>query len=415
MLCCNLVFLHAVVVEPPASKKDSTQLITVDSSINTPLEFTNSLENLSHDWLMQSVSYSECDTLMPPVQVSDSLVKLRLSKMYCVMEMPYNDYIRSFIDLYTVKKRKQLGFMLGLKDYYFPIFERALEANKLPLELKYLPVIESALRPNALSRVGAAGLWQFMISTGRMYGLEINSLIDERLDPIKSTMAAALFLKDLYSIYGDWNLVIAAYNCGPGNVNKAVRRAGGVKDYWTIYPYLPTETRGYVPIFIAANYAMNYASEHQVCKLKPVFPLAVDTVTINRRIHLDQIAAVLDIPVETLQILNPQFKRKIVPGDIKPYSIALPMNRSGDFIVMMDSISAYKSDSLIQERRIEVDLARKDMKSTSNGSVIYHKVRSGQNLSSIADKYGVKVTEIKRWNGLRSTRIKVGQRLKICK
>lgn len=394
-------------------KTDTSHYEIVDSTIAAPAEFANSLENLASDWLLNTIDFHDCDSINSPEIVPDSVVKLRLSQMHCVMEMPYNSYIRSFVDLYTVKKRKQLGYMLGMKDYYFPIFERALEANQLPLELKYLPVIESALRPTAYSRVGAAGLWQFMISTGRMYGLEINSLIDERLDPIKSTYAAAHFLKDLYSIYGDWNLVIAAYNCGPGNVNKAIRRAGGSKDYWTIYPYLPKETRGYVPIFVAANYAMHYAKEHDVCKLEPQFPIAVDTIVVNHRIHLEQVAGVLDIPVEILQILNPHYKRKIVPGDIKPYAIALPMNKSGEFISLLDSIVVFKRDSLITERRLEVDLARKDLSTSYAGKVIYHKVRSGQNLGIIAKKYGVTVANIKKWNRLRSNMIKVGQRLKI--
>lgn len=399
-------------VAPPV--KDTVKN-PIDSTISVPDEFSNSLESLASDWLMRTIDTRECDSVSFPTNIPDSIIKLRLSKMHCVMEMPYNDYIRSFVDLYTVRKRKQLGYMLGMKDYYFPIFERNLEAGKLPLELKYLPVIESALRPTALSRVGAAGLWQFMISTGRMYGLEINSLIDERLDPIKSTHAAVKFLSDLYSIYGDWNLVIAAYNCGPGNVNKAIKRAGGSKDYWTIYPYLPKETRGYVPIFIAANYAMHYAEDHGVCKLEPEIPLAVDTIVVNRRIHLEQVAGVLDIPVDVLQLLNPQYKRKVVPGDIKPYSIALPMKKSGDFITLIDSIVGFKRDSLITERRTEIDLARKDFSSSSSGKVIYHKVRSGQNLGVIAKKYGVTVSNLKKWNNLSNSMIRIGQRLKIYK
>lgn len=407
------LFLFPAVAFSQTVQKDNLKLDAIDSTISAPDEFANSLESLASDWLISTIQSYDCDSVDYPRDVSDSIVRLRMSKMHCVMEMPFNSYIRSFVDLYTIKKRKQLGYMLGMKDYYFPIFERALEANQLPLELKYLPVIESALRPTALSRVGAAGLWQFMISTGRMYGLEINSLIDERLDPIKSTQAAAMFLKDLYSIYGDWNLVIAAYNCGPGNVNKAIRRAGGVRDYWTIYPFLPKETRGYVPIFVAANYAMHFATEHKICKLEPQIPLAVDTIVVNNRIHLEQVAGVLDIPVELLQLLNPHYKRKIVPGDIKPYAIALPMNKSGEFIAMIDSIVGFKRDSLITERRTEVDLARKDMVATGSGKVIYHKVRSGQNLGVIAKKYGVTVSNVKKWNGLRSNMIKVGQRLKI--
>ena len=207
-----------------------------DSTILIPTEFDNTLDNLLHTWMVERSDSSDCSSEDVLPNVPDSIYKLRLSKMPCLMEMPFNNSVRSFIELYTVRKRRQVEYMMGMSDYYFPIFEQVLGANNLPLELKYLPIIESALNTTIVSHMGAAGLWQFMIGTGRMYGLEINSLVDERLDPVKATYAAARFLKDLYSIYGDWNLVIAAYNCGPGNVNKAIRRAGGKRDYWAIYP-----------------------------------------------------------------------------------------------------------------------------------------------------------------------------------
>lgn len=388
-----------------------------DSAIQIPDDLSNSLDYLMHNWMVSQIADYACDSVDFPQNLPDSIIKQRLKMMPCIMEMPYNSYIRSFIDLYTVKKRRQMSFMLGMSDYYFRIFEQVLEKNKLPLELKYLPVIESALHATAVSRVGAAGLWQFMIATGRMYGLEINSLVDERLDPLKSTHAAALFLKDLYSIYGDWHLVIAAYNCGPGNVNKAIRRAGGKKDYWEIYPYLPRETRGYVPVFIAANYAMHYAPEHNICKIKVPLPKVLDTVMISQRLHLEQIAKVLDLPLEQLQLMNPQYRTNIIPGDIKPYPVTLPVKKVGLFIDKQDEIASFKSDSLINNRRSEIEIAVKKNVSTgtTNNNIIYHKVKKGQNLGGIAAKYGVSVNKIKIWNKLKGSLINEGQKLIIYK
>src|SRR5665647_1337275 len=246
-------------------EKSGDENIEMDTTLVVPDDFDNTLDYLLHSWVVQRAGVSNCESSEIPPPVSDSICKLRLSKLPYIMEMPYNSTIRSFIDLYTVRKRTQLEYMLGMSEYYFPLFEQVLGANNLPLELKYLAIIESALNTTVVSRMGAAGLWQMMIGTGRMYGLEINSLVDERLSPVKATNAAAHFLKDLFSIYGDWNLVIASYNCGPGNINKAIRRSGGKRDYWAIYPFLPKETRAYVPVFIAANYSMHYASEHNLC------------------------------------------------------------------------------------------------------------------------------------------------------
>ena len=316
-----------------------------------------------------------------------------------------------------------MEYMLGLSDYYFPIFEGELDAAKLPLELKFLPIIESALTPTAISRAGAAGLWQFMISTGRMYNLEINSLVDERFDPIKSTKAAARYLKELYSIYGDWNLAIAAYNCGPGGVNKAIRRAGGKQDFWEIYPYLPKETRAYVPIFIAANYSMIYYEEHNLCPKTVRLPKMTDTIMVNKRIHFQQISSVLKMPVEEIRLLNPQYKRDIIPGDIKPYSICLPMNYANQFIEKINEIYTYKSESLIirrDETLLPVVDEPKSVERTSSksrrGGYTYHVVKRGQTLSGIAKKYHVTVPQIKKWNSLgKKTKIVKGQKLKILK
>ena len=380
--------------------------------IEEPDEFAYALDHMLSNWLLTTVRTSDCDTTLEVPMVSDSLIHLRLRKMPCVMEMPFNQHVRSFVDLYTVRRRKQLSYLLGLGDYYFKIFELALEKAKLPLELKYLPVIESALRPNVYSRAGAAGLWQFMVGTGKIYGLEINSLVDERMDPYKSTNAAVQYLKDMYAIYDDWHLVIAAYNCGPGNVNKAIRRAGGKRDYWSIYPYLPAETRGYVPIFIAANYSMHYAQAHNICKASIEFPKVADTIVVRQRMHLEQIASVLDLPIEQLRIMNPQYRRDIIPGDQRPYAVSLPMHLTGKFIDKLDVIAGYKADSLVNNRRTDVEIKSAP---ASSSSVIYHKVKKGQTLGGIAARYGVSVAKIRSWNGIKGSVIRPGQRLKIQK
>ncbi|MBR5440130.1 MAG: lytic transglycosylase domain-containing protein, partial [Prevotella sp.] len=279
----------------------------------------------------------------------------RLQQLPTVIEMPYNDIVRQFIDRYSGRLRRSVSIMLGQQNFYMPIFEQALETYGLPLELRYLPIIESALKPNAVSRVGAAGLWQFMIATAKQYGLEVTSLVDERRDPIKSSNAAARYLKTLYKIFGDWHLVIAAYNCGPENVNKAVHRAGGVKDYWHIYPYLPAETRGYVPAFIAANYIMNYYCEHNICPMLSSLPAKTDTLVLNRDVHFEQIAGVLGVDVKLIEELNPQYRRSIVNGNNRPSILRLPMNYVTQFIDMEDSIYAHRADELLT-KRVEVEV-----------------------------------------------------------
>jgi len=389
----------------------------MDTTLNVPAEFNNNLDYMLQSWVIQRANTSNCKSSTDLGIVSDSIYKLRLSKMPCLMEMPYNPTVRSYIDLYTVRKRKQVEFMLGLSNYYFPLFEQVLGANNLPYELKYLSIIESALNTTIVSRMGAAGLWQLMIGTGRMYGLEINSLVDERLSPVKATNAAAHFLKDLYSIYGDWNLVIASYNCGPGNVNKAIRRSGGKRDYWAIYPFLPRETRGYVPIFIAANYTLNFAAEHNLCPAIVNMPALTDTVMVHQRVHLGQIAAVLNLPIEEVRLLNPQYRKDIIPGEIKAYALCLPLNYANTFIDKFNEVVSYKADELINNRRSEIEIVQATATITpgGNGRVIYYKVKRGQNLGEIAAKNGVSVNKLKKWNNIHGSSIRIGQRLKIIK
>lgn len=411
-----LLLLFSSVVGFAQTKPNAIGALKVDTTLCIPAEFESTLDYMLHTWAVQRAIKPDCVEVLVPENISDSVYISRLKRLPGIMEMPYNSNVKAFIELYTVRRRSQLSYMMGLSDYYFPLFEQVLAANKLPLELKYLPIIESALNTTAVSRMGAAGLWQFMVATGRMYGLEVNTLVDERLDPIKATHAAAKFLKDLYAIYGDWHLVIAAYNCGPGNVNKAIRRAGGQRDFWAIYNFLPAETRGYVPIFIAANYSMHYAAKHNICKTEVEMPSITDTIVVRERIHLEQIAQVLNLPIEKVRLLNPQYRRDIVPGDIKPYAINLPLNYANNFIDKHQEIVAYKADSLINNRRSQIEIAQATpVASGGGGKVIYHRVTRGQTLGGIAAKYGVSVNNLKRWNNLRSTKIQINQRLKIIK
>lgn len=371
----------------------------------------------------------------------------RLQRIPSVMEMPYNDVVRKFIDRYAVRLRASVSYMLGAANFYMPIFEEALEMYNLPLELKYLPVIESALSPTATSRVGAAGLWQFMLATGKQYGLEVNSLVDERRDPIKSTYAAARYLRDLYKIYDDWNLVIAAYNYGPQNINKAIHRAGGVKDYWAIYKYLPRETQGYVPAFIAANYIMTYYCEHNICPMRTQIPAKSDTIVVNRDVHFKQIAAVTGIRIEELRSLNPQYRRDIVNGSTQPSVIRLPQTYVNAFLDHEDSIYNYEAATLLTKRtvvEVTADDVKEDVvarsqtvaprtsqvtrgrtravsqsrsrrggKSASRGRSQSVTVKSGQTLSQIAKKNNTTVEKLKRLNGIKGNNIRAGKKLKV--
>ena len=403
---------------------------------------------------------------------SDEVYKERLMRMPNIMEMPYNEVVRKFIDRYASRMRRAVGYWLGASNFYMPIFEQALETYNMPLELRYLPVIESGLNPKATSRVGAAGLWQFMLVTGKQYGLTVNSLVDERRDPIKSSYAAAHFLSDLYKIFGDWNLVIAAYNCGPENINRAIHRAGGERDYWKIYPYLPKETRGYVPAFIAANYIMNYYCEHNICPMRTQLPAKSDTVVVNRDVHLKQVAAVCQLSLEELRTLNPQYRRDIVNGSSAPSIIRLPEMAVNTFIDYEDSIYNYNTETLLTKRsEVAVEEAKPEVMrytpttytaprqmsrherralAASNKSSRHdrkvsreerrskHKaeredrhsrkskrgkgkkevsqsvtIKEGQTLSEIARKNHTTVDKLKKLNGIKGSNIRAGKKLKV--
>ncbi len=383
--------------------------------IDLPESMDNSIDSLLNNWNAKNYLLNDNDCLMKDENpyFSDSVYIDRLGRIPSVMEMPYNEIVRKFIDQYATRLRKKVSYMLGAANFYVPIFEEALDLYDIPHELKYLPVIESALNPSAVSRAGASGLWQFMIGTGKIYGLESNSLVDDRRDPIKATWAAARYLRDLYSIYHDWNLVIAAYNCGPGNINKAIRRAGGEKDYWSIYNFLPRETRGYVPAFIAANYIMTYYCEHNICPMETLLPAGTDTVQVTKDLHFEQISDICGISVEQIRGLNPQYKRDVIPGNTKAYTLRLPRNYISTFIDSQDTIYSHRATELLTKRRTVAVKQDSFSSGKSGGGVTYHKIRNGETLSIIARKYRVSVKEIKRWNNLRNDRISAGKRLKI--
>jgi membrane-bound lytic murein transglycosylase D len=397
ILCCNL----------PISAQESEEM---------PLGMTMPIDSLLNEWKTRTnlIYDTDCTNSAVIPQFSDSVYIDRLQRMPTIMEMPYNAIVREYIDRYAVKLRNQVSVMLAANNFYMPLFEEALDAYDLPLELKYLPIIESALKPTARSRAGALGLWQFMLKTGRLYGLESNSLVDDRLDPIKATWAAARYLREMYDIYQDWHLVIAAYNCGPGNVNKAIRRAGGATDYWSIYNYLPRETRGYVPAFIAANYIMTYYCHHNICPMNTEIIPPTDTLQISRELHLQQVADVCDITIDELKSLNPQYKRNIIPGNTKPYTLRLPQTKIATFIDNQDTIYNHRAAELFKNRKT-VAVSNKITPTVGKGTLSYHTIRSGETLSTIAQRYGVKVSQLKDWNGLSSNRIRAGKKLKIYK
>lgn len=450
----SITIISAAVFNPAARERKANVLdikeSISDSEIVYPESFETNTRKLLESWYMKNYTATDDKYKGSDVKTTDDQIRHRLSKMPTLIEMPFNPVVRSYIDRYTQRGRAQVAAMLGLGNYYMPIFEQALEEEGLPLELKYLPVIESALDPNAVSRHGATGLWQFMLGTAKGLGMEVNSLVDERRDPYTSSKKAARYLKDLYSTYGDWSLAIAAYNCGPGSVNKALRRAGkeGTKaDFWTIYNYLTPETRGYVPAFIAANYVMTYYPEHNISPVLPTKPLVTDTVGVSQRIHFNQISKVLDIPVDELRLLNPQFRADIIPGSPeKTYFLILPSQQVHAYIVSEDEIKSFEADKYAIRDYVEIgeipsgSLLASDNKTEGEtvqdeeslvashpspettrvseskvigGKTISHKVGAGETLASIAERYSVNPADIKKWNHLRRNSVRIGQQLRI--
>lgn len=402
------------------------QLTSEDSSIvNTSIDvedFSRNLDSMLTLWYVQS-SFSNANT--PAILTTDTaglsaftpeMYQERLSRMNTYMEMTYNETVHKFIEFYALKRRRQVEIMLGLSEYYFPIFEEALDRYGLPLELKYLPIIESALNPKAISRAGASGLWQFMYTTGKLYKLNVSSFVDERQDPVKASDAAARYLRDLYDIYHDWQLVIAAYNCGPGNINKAIKRTGKTT-YWGIYDRLPRETRGYVPAFIGAAYAMSNYKEYKMVPHKIEMPVATDTIVISEDLHLGQVSEVLQIPIEKLRSLNPQYKKDIIPANFDPYPLMLPAEYITTFITLKDSIFNYKDSlffSTIRPSQYNSRGTAQNINTNASGDVrIVYTIRSGDTFGSIAKKFQVTSADIKTWNNIHKNRLIVGRKLDI--
>jgi membrane-bound lytic murein transglycosylase D len=376
------------------------------------------LDSLVNSWYVKMALLNNPDHFSNDtagVQYPDSVYIERISRINSLINLKYNNIIRNHIHVYTVRQRDKFSAVLGLKDYYFPMIEDIFDSYGLPTELKYMAVIESALNVNAVSKAGATGMWQFMYSTGRFYKLTINSIVDERRDPVKATHAAAQYLRDLYGIYNDWMLVIAAYNCGPGNVNKAIRRSDNKKDYWDIYYRLPRETRGYIPMFVAAAYAVNYYPEHNIRPLPVNFPIGTDTIMVHKDIHLNQISEVMKIPMGELRALNPQYRTGLVPGNSKSQSLTLPLSHLGDFIDLNDTIRKYKQDVYLNQATRIADPSR----STNQPPVIAGKtrltytVKEGDNLGFISAWYRVGLSDLRYWNNISNNTIRIGQRLTI--
>lgn len=379
-----------------------------------PESLDSDIDSLLRSWHVQYFTKKEdfCHDDTENVFFPDSVYADRLARLPRVIPMPYNNVVRDCIDLYTERRRGLVRYMLGMADFYFPIIEKVLDKYQLPLELKYLAVVESALNPVAISKVGACGLWQFMLPTGKMYDMTINSLVDDRLDPVKATDAACRYFIDMYAIYKDWNLVMASYNCGPGNVNKAIKRSGGKTNFWEIFPYLPKETRSYVPLFIAANYVMNYYCDHNLCPVSTNLPMATDTLHIHKMLHLRQVADVLNVDIAQLRALNPQYRRDIVPGNSTEASVLkLPAAETFSFVDKEKEIYAYKTQELLPEYMMT--LSGGASLSAATRETITHVVLRNENIYTIANRYGVTPSDIKKWNKLLSYRLQRGKRLKL--
>ena len=392
-----------------AAPKDDSGISLQRNKIEYTTEVTDSLLS---QWYQKKQAKDEdiegeIDSQHFTSNVPDSVLIDRLERMNSYITLPFNQTIKNYMILYSEKMPQKMERILGLSNYYFPIFEEVFARYELPLELKYMSVIESALNPVARSRVGALGLWQFMYNTGKSYGLNITSFVDERMDVEKAADAAARYLRDAYEVFGDWCLAISSYNCGPGNVNKAIRRAGGRRDFWSIYPYLPRETRGFMPAFVGAMYAMTYYKEYDLTPGETIMPLATDTMEVNRNLHFTQVNDVIGIPIDVLREMNPQYTHDIIPGAEGKYILKIPYDFTSAFIEKEDSLYAYKSDSLISQKVL------KNISQGGNGSSTVYVVKNGDNLGKIASRYGVSVANLKKWNHINGSMIRVGQRLTI--
>ncbi len=403
-----LLFSQAVLANASETKtKDTSYVIASDNAI---LKMIDSLMASTYfESLGVDLDSSHVDSSFLATSLDDSVLSLRLQHLNSLtpIQLDYNEYVKAFINLYAVKRRPVVSKAIGLSPIYYPLFEEVLDKYDLPLELKHLAVVESALSPVAKSRVGAQGLWQFMYRTGKMYGLEVNSYQDDRMDPYKSTVAACEYLKDLYVLYNDWHLVLAAYNSGPGNVNKAIRRSGGKKTYWEIRQYLPRETRGYVPAFIAVNYIMNHHKDHLInAKVNHSYAFLTDTIKIYKAMSLEQVANYVELPIEKVRFLNPMYRMDYIPEKKEGQTLCLPMAKVGLY--------------LANEEAIYADMRRKEVADSIAGKekpreplMQEHVVKRGEFLGYIAERYNCRVSEIMAWNNKRNTRLKPGEKLVI--
>ncbi len=459
---CSLAFVCVATSASAAMilpANDTIRVVSLDYNTPNPATEVTPTEGMLHNvdtqvdgWYMKKYMRVDSTLFTNEIPVFPREVYIdRLRRLPNLIEMPYNEVVQDYIDQYTGRLRRTVSFMLGVQNFYVPLFEEALEAEGVPLELKYLPVVESAFDPMATSRVGAAGLWQFMVPTAKRYGLTVNSLLDERRDPIKSSQAAAKYLKDLYNSFGDWTLAIAAYNCGRNNVLKAIKRAGGARDYWAIYPYLPRETRGYVPAFIAANYVMNYYCDHKIPPMKTIAPAETDTVTVSRNLYLAQVAAACNLDVETVQAMNPQYRAGVVPGNSQPCALRLPLQAIDRFLQLGDSIYHVAPAAEVAERREEVEPAeltaqpnntttrqsrrqalaeeRRERRERRAAAAAERKkrkskraraeepsevdIRQGDTLSEIARRNNTTVEKLQKINNLDGSAIRAGKKLRV--
>lgn len=367
-----------------------------------------------NDNFSKSTKYKYSKDSVPDFDEATYMKRFKKLDANSPFKFVYNGYVKGYVNLYAKRRKKITAKMLGLAPLYFPIFEENLDKYNMPLELKYLAIVESALNPKAKSRVGATGLWQFMYETGKMYGLDVTSYHDERSDVYKSTDAACRYLKDLHAMYNNWDLALAAYNCGPGNVNKAIRRSGGKTDFWEIMAFLPRETSGYVPAFMAVAYVMNYAAEHNIQAVKPdVSCFKVDTVGVNQHISFAEVSKALDIPMEYLEYINPTYKHNYIPATGKANTLCLPYDKIGLFLTNEEAIYAQRESLTKEEEKVTEEIAQKTAAEPQRNESVVYKVKSGDSMGKIATQYHCRVTQLKEWNNLKSDRLYVGQTLHV--
>lgn len=406
--------VYAQVVDPEQTPEDSLTEAAIQDCLE---EQSSKMDEMLHLWYVQREIISANSVLAELTDDTtnfchnDSLMAARLSKIVTVVPLAYNSKVGSFIELYSIRRKKSSAAMLGLAQYYFPWMQAIFDKYDVPEELIYLTIIESGLNPLAVSKAGATGIWQFMYQTGKLYGLEVNTFVDDRRDPYKATDAAARHLKDLYNMFGDWGLAISAYNCGAGNVRKAIARSGGKQTFWQVSPYLPRETQNYFPLYIGALYLMKYHNDYGIQAAKIAIPSAVDTIMVNKEMHLEQVSKVLNIDLDELKTLNPQYKRLIIPAYSQPYPIRLRVTDMVRFIEMQDSIHNYHYEEYFTPVKVYTSQFTGKPLAEGETKKIYYYVKSGDNLAKIAAKYNLSVAELKKMNKLNSNSVKVKQRL----